>query len=90
MKKLTIIIGIFIAITVIINSFQSCTTQREAVKLKSGAELWGENCIRCHNTPSPASFNNVDWETIGMHMQIRANLTKEETDKIVEFLKSAN
>lgn len=89
MKKLTIFWGITLIATAFI-LINSCTSQRETVKQKTGAQLWGENCIRCHNTPSPADYNDVDWETIGLHMQIRANLTKEETEKIVEFLKSAN
>ena len=57
---------------------------------KSGAQLWGENCGRCHNAPGPGEFNNDNWEIVGMHMQVRANITKTEVDKIVDFLKSAN
>ncbi|MBS1532698.1 MAG: cytochrome c [Bacteroidetes bacterium] len=53
---------------------------------KSGAQLWAENCQRCHNTPSPASFSHGQWVTIGMHMQTRAQLTAKERDKIVAFL----
>ncbi len=64
--------------------------EKNTANVKSGAQLWGENCTRCHSTPSPAAYNDTDWETIGMHMRIRANLTKLESEKIFEFLKSAN
>ena len=57
---------------------------------KSGAQLWGENCNRCHNAPGPGEFNNDNWEIVSMHMQVRANLTKPDLDKIVDFLKGAN
>ncbi len=57
---------------------------------KSGAQLWGENCLRCHSMPSPSAYNDEDWDTIGLHMKIRANLTSIESKKIFEFLKSAN
>ena len=57
---------------------------------KSGAQLWAENCNRCHNAPGPGEFNNDNWEIVGMHMQVRANLTKTDVDKIIDFLKSAN
>ncbi len=67
-----------------------CSAQRELVSQRSGAQIWGENCVRCHNSPSPADYNDTDWETIGMHMRVRANLTREEIDKVVDFLKSAN
>tara|TARA_R110002050_G_scaffold258992_1_gene398363 strand:+ start:33 stop:353 length:321 start_codon:yes stop_codon:yes gene_type:complete len=57
---------------------------------KSGAQLWGETCNRCHIAPSPADYNDTDWETISLHMRVRANLTEKESKKIEEFLKSAN
>jgi len=59
----------------------------EKVAAKSGAQLWAENCQRCHNMPSPATFSPDQWEIVGMHMQTRAQLTNQERDKIVEFLK---
>lgn len=57
---------------------------------KSGAQLWGETCSRCHLAPSPADYNDTDWETISLHMRVRANLTEKSMKKIEEFLKSAN
>lgn len=57
---------------------------------KSGAQLWGETCNRCHIAPSPADYNDTDWETISLHMRVRANLTEHDSKKIEEFLKSAN
>ena len=57
---------------------------------KSGTQLWSENCTRCHNDRSPASYNDAQWEVAMHHMRIRANLTAEEHTKILEFLQSAN
>jgi len=94
--KIISIIGIF---AIIISATISCSSTDgtyknidpdSAITLKSGAQLWGENCVRCHSVPAPSSYNSTDWETIGLHMRIRANLTAYETDKIFEFLKSAN
>ena len=62
----------------------------EQITAKPGAQLWAENCIRCHNVPSPADFSNAQWGLIGSHMRLRAHLTAQETEKIVEFLKMAN
>jgi len=82
----TAIMGILVAITI-----QSCSAEQVAAyKNRSGAQLWGENCVRCHNAPSPTAYNDTDWSTIGLHMQIRANLTKEQAKKIFDFIKSAN
>ena len=84
MKNIIIAI-VFVFSTLLIFSMNSCAVS-EKVKAKSGAVLWSENCMRCHNTPSPNTFSSEQWETIGMHMQTRALLTNDERDKIVKFL----
>ena len=68
---------------------ESCKVS-EAVANKSGAQLWAENCTRCHNAPSPAIYSDAQWEVVGDHMRYKANLTGQEVRKIVDFLKSAN
>jgi hypothetical protein len=78
---LVIGLGLFINIT-----FIACKASQQ-VSAKSGAQLWAENCQRCHNTPSPSTFSPEQWETVGMHMQTRALITEEEKTKIVNFLK---
>jgi len=55
---------------------------------KSGAQLWAENCNRCHNIRSPSNYSPAQWEVVMAHMRVRANLTPEEHKKILEFLKS--
>ena len=75
---------VFIGLTTVL--MNSCTAS-EKITSKSGAQLWGENCQRCHNTPPPSTFSPEKWETVGMHMQSRALLTETEKEKIVEFLK---
>lgn len=55
---------------------------------KGGAQLWAENCQRCHNMRSPSSYNDAQWEVAMMHMRLRANLLPEEHKKILAFLKS--
>jgi hypothetical protein len=85
-SKKTIVITMVTGITTMIFlSISGCFTSAK-VAAKGGAQLWAENCQRCHNTPSPATFSPDQWKTIGMHMQTRALLTDKERDKIVEFL----
>lgn len=67
-------------------SVNGCKASQK-VSAKTGVQLWTENCQRCHNTPSAASFSAEQWETIGLHMQSRALLTDEEREKIVAFMK---
>jgi hypothetical protein len=65
----------------------SCKVSQN-VKDKTGTQLWGENCGRCHNAPGPGEFSNVNWNIIGTHMRVRANITETEEKKIIEYLKS--
>ena len=81
--KILFVLG-FVASTLV--ELNSCTASKK-IEAKSGAQLWAENCQRCHNTPSPSSFSPEQWETIGMHMQTRGLITDKERDKIVAFLK---
>ena len=89
MKK-SIIISIAILFLGASNVLISGCYESKKVAAKSGAQLWGENCSRCHNAPGPGEFNNDNWDIVGTHMQVRANITKTDIDKIVDFLKSAN
>ncbi len=89
MKKYSVLILVF-AVIVAAVFITSCATTSEVSAAKSGAQLWGENCLRCHNTPSPATFSDPEWDVAVLHMRVRANLTEEEAVKVAEFLKSAN
>ncbi len=89
MKKLGVILSILSVIIVFSAIINGCKTS-ELITSKSGAQIWGETCIRCHNPTDPSTFSDLEWDVAAMHMQIRANLTPEETQKVVQFLQSAN
>jgi cytochrome c553 len=55
-----------------------------------GARLWAQNCTRCHNSRSPSSYSNAQWEVAMLHMRVRANLTAEEHKAILEFLQTGH
>jgi hypothetical protein len=81
-------VAVIFILTAIFDSaiFIGCASSAK-ITAKSGAQLWTENCQRCHNTPSPSTFSHEQWVTIGMHMQSRALITETEKNKIVAFLK---
>lgn len=89
MKKIKIVI-LLAAVTAFLSMIQSSCKTPESIANKSGAQLWGENCSRCHNAPSPADYSDNHWDVLITHMKVKAGLTNTETNKIVEFLKSAN
>ncbi len=67
---------------------QSCVVTR--ITERGGVQLWSENCMRCHSTPPPTVYSDEQWDVVSTHMRIRASLTDDETQKIIEFIKSAN
>ena len=83
------IISIFTIITVSVTIIISGCAVSQNVKDKSGAQLWGENCNRCHNSPSMEQYSKEHWDVIGAHMRVRANITDDEANKIVAFLQGS-
>ena len=63
--------------------------QPDAPVPKGRAQLWAENCPRCHNA-RPATFYSLrEWEVAMHHMRVRCPLTAEEHRKIMEFFKAS-
>jgi hypothetical protein len=89
MKKIPGILIALVAVIAAIIFINGCAATL-MVTAKTGTQLWGENCIRCHNAPPSSDYSPAQWETIGMHMKLRANLTSDETNKILGYLKSTN
>jgi len=90
MKRSNIIIFAYIfCLLIAIYDLFGCKPS-QAIAEKSSANLWSENCQRCHNLPAPTMYNDDQWKVIVTHMQVRANITKNEADKIMEFLQAGN
>jgi hypothetical protein len=88
MKKYIIIsFVLFFAFSVALISMSSCAVSQK-VQDKTGTQLWGENCGRCHNAPGPGEFSSKNWDIIGRHMRVRTNITETEEKKIIEYLKA--
>lgn len=88
MKKYTIIsFVILFFLTGCIITITSCAVSQK-VQNKTGIQLWGENCGRCHNAPGPGEFSTSNWEIVGRHMRIRTNITEDEEKKIIAYMKT--
>ena len=57
---------------------------------KAGAQLWAENCTRCHYIRPADAYSSVQWELLLHHMRSRANLTGREEREILKFLKAGS
>jgi hypothetical protein len=87
MKKYIQFPSLLLLSAIFLMQFSNCAISQK-VKDKTGIQLWGENCGRCHNAPGPGEFSAANWEIIGSHMQVRTNITDDEKEKIISYLKS--
>jgi hypothetical protein len=88
MKKYFVICSAIVAILTVNLLLMSGCAVSQKVQNKTGIQLWGENCGRCHNAPGPGEFSAANWEIIGRHMRVRTNITETEEKKIIDYLKS--
>lgn len=56
----------------------------------SGAELWAQNCGRCHNFRGPQEYKGVQWDIIVAHMRQIAGLPGAQAKAISKFLQEAS
>jgi hypothetical protein len=69
-------------------SVSTDNSRAELASDKGGAQLWTENCSRCHNVRSPDYYSPGQWAIVMQHMRVRAYLTGEEERQITAFLQS--
>ena len=62
---------------------------RPAVARRGRAQMWAENCNRCHNARPASWYSQREWEVSMHHMQVRGYLTGDETRAITEFFRAS-
>ena len=58
-----------------------------AAKKLTGSELYAINCNRCHPERYQTEFNSAQWQTIMLHMRVRANLPAAQAKEILKYMK---
>ena len=61
-----------------------------AAPAEGGAQLWSQNCGRCHNYRDPGEFSDAEWAVIIHHMRVRVPLYGKDADAILTFLQGSN
>jgi mono/diheme cytochrome c family protein len=73
---------------------ESLTVEPEAANpgllIAAGAEVYGNNCARCHNARAAAEKTDLEWDLIVAHMRARANLTGGQARAVQAFLATVN
>lgn len=58
--------------------------------IAKGAQVYANQCGRCHNLRSPTERSDAQWSVIVAHMRARANLTRDEAEAVEAFLQGTN
>ena len=72
------------------SSNRAADTDSQTGALKSGAQLWTENCTMCHEVKPRINFSAAKLDAIIPHMREEADLSREEQEALLSFLKSGN
>ena len=71
------------------SSTRTADEPRADVAPRGRAQMWAENCNRCHNARPASWYSRREWEVAMHHMQVRGYLTGEETRGITEFFRAS-
>jgi hypothetical protein len=84
-------VGIFVLLLTVALSAMAVESEPTDTQLfLKGAKLWGAYCGLCHHARSGSEFNRLEWDTLLMHMRVRANLPAEDAEAIRVFLRSSH
>lgn len=56
--------------------------------VRQGAREWSVYCSGCHNARPPSERSPSEWDTIMLHMRVRANLPAQDAEALLAFLQS--
>jgi mono/diheme cytochrome c family protein len=94
LKKIPLFLGLLIMIVSIplVDQAYAQVADKEEIKVNelNGAELWAQNCGRCHNFRAPQEYNGVQWDIIVAHMRQIAGLPGAQARAISKFLREAS
>lgn len=64
--------------------------QQNPALIGEGAQVYSDNCGRCHNARPSSERTDAEWIPIVMHMRARANLTGEQARAVLAYLQATN
>lgn len=62
----------------------------QASLIAKGAQVYANQCGRCHNMRSSTERTDAEWKVIVSHMRTRGNMTKSEAEWVKAFLQATN
>jgi len=80
-------------VLLIILAFSALAVESESTETQlflRGAKLWGVYCGLCHKARAGGEFNRLEWDTLMLHMRVRANLPAADAEAIRVYLRSSH
>lgn len=71
-------------------SDQNTEAAEDSKPVLDGAKVFGWYCGACHSERYPRERTDAEWEVIVTHMRVRSNLTGEQADAVLHYLKENN
>jgi len=90
-QRLGSVVGALVLL--IILAFSALAVESESTETQlflRGAKLWGVYCGLCHNARSGSEFNRLEWDTLMLHMRVRANLPAADAEAIRVYMRSSH
>ena len=53
-----------------------------------GMDEWGQYCANCHHATPPSDRAPQEWDSIMLHMRVRANIPPESARALLEYLRA--
>ena len=69
---------------------QNTRAAEDSKPVLDGAKVFGWYCGSCHSERYPRERTDAEWEVIVTHMRVRSNLTGEQADAVLHYLKENN
>ena len=64
--------------------------QQDPMAVAEGAQVYANNCTRCHQARPGSERTDLEWIAIVAHMRARANFTKSQAAAVLAFLQATN
>jgi mono/diheme cytochrome c family protein len=63
---------------------------QDPTAIAEGAQVYANNCARCHVARASSERSDQEWTVIILHMRARANLTRSQAVAVLAFLQATN
>lgn len=77
-----------LAFTLVVRAVAAEDEPTEKELFRRGAKMWFSYCGQCHNARPGGEFNRLEWDTLMLHMRVRANLPARDAEAIRVYLRA--